>query len=37
MTTIELWQKFIDQIQRMSLKKLLFLENILRNLDVFFP
>jgi hypothetical protein len=37
MTAIELRQKLIDQINRLSLQKLLFLEKLLQSLEFFFP
>jgi len=37
MTVIELRQKLIDQINRLSFQKLLFLENLIKSLDLFFP
>jgi hypothetical protein len=37
MTAIELRQKLINQIHRLSFQKLLFLENLLQSLDLFFP
>lgn len=37
MTTIELRQKLIDRINRLSLQKLLFLEKLIQNLELFFP
>lgn len=37
MTAIELRQKLIDQINRLSFQKLLFLENLIQSLDLFFP
>ena len=37
MTAIELRQKLIDQISRLSLQKLFFLEKLIQNLDKYFP
>ncbi|NJK51588.1 MAG: hypothetical protein HC936_00360 [Leptolyngbyaceae cyanobacterium SU_3_3] len=37
MTVIELRQKLIDRINRLSLQKLLFLEELIQSLELFFP
>ncbi|WP_448514996.1 hypothetical protein [Parathermosynechococcus lividus] len=37
MTTIELRQKLIEQINQLSLQKLLFLEQLVQSLDIYFP
>ncbi len=37
MTAIELRQKLIDQISRLSLQKLFFLEKLIQNLEKYFP
>ena len=37
MTAIELRQKIIDQINRLSFQKLLFLEKLIQSLENYFP
>ena len=37
MTAIELRQKLIDQISRLSLQKLFFLEKLIQNSEKYFP